>query len=131
MESIIEKGYFAKPYIGVSVADVSEETQIYGLPKGAAVKQIVQDSPAEKSGLQVNDIITSVDGQAIEGSQDLVDYVGDAKVGDQLTLTVYRQGETLELTLEVGEMVQTATTQEDSQQQQQSQFPYNFPGFGY
>lgn len=130
VESIIEKGYFAKPYIGVSVADVSAETQIYGLPQGAAVKEIVKDSPAEKCGLQVNDIITHVNGQAITGSQDLVDLVGNAKVGDQLALTVYRMGETIELTLEVGEKIQSATEQESYQQQQQQQYPQGFP-FGY
>ena len=51
-ESIIEKGYYSKPYIGVSVTDVSEETQSYGLPKGAAVKGVVEGSPAQKAGLQ-------------------------------------------------------------------------------
>ena len=43
VQSIIENGYIAKPYIGVSVDDVSEETQSYGLPQGAAVKSVTQD----------------------------------------------------------------------------------------
>ena len=90
MQSIIENGYIAKPYIGVSVDDVSEETQSYGLPQGAAVKSVTQDSPAEEAGLQVNDIITKAGDTEISGSKDLVDVVGAASVGDQLVLTVYR-----------------------------------------
>ena len=56
--SIIEKGYIEKPYIGVSVLDVSDETQKYGLPKGASVQTVTDDGPAKAAGLQVNDIIT-------------------------------------------------------------------------
>jgi len=116
VRSIIEKGYIAKPYIGVSVTDVSAETQSYGLPQGAAVRAVMEDSPAEAAGLAVNDIITHVNGTAITGRSALVSMVGDAAIGDTFTLTVYRRGETLELTLTVGEQIQSAIeeTQEQS-----------------
>ena len=137
VESIIEKGYIAKPYIGVSVTDVSEETQSYGLPQGAAIKTIVEDSPAAQAGLQINDIITHVNGNAITGSSDLVKVVGDAEIGATLKLTVYRQGTTIELDITIGEQVQSATQQAQPQQQQQSGsvfpgFPFwGFDGSGY
>ena len=134
VQSIIENGYIAKPYIGVSVDDVSEETQSYGLPQGAAVKSVTQDSPAEKAGLQVNDIITKVGDTEISGSKDLVDVVGAASVGDQLVLTVYRQGQTIEVTVTVGEEVQSALAEEESGTQQspsnQGGFPWGFGGYG-
>ena len=110
-ESIIEKGYVSKPYIGVSVATVSKETQSYGLPQGASVKEVVENSPAAKAGLKTNDIITHVNGKEITGSSDLIGIVGNAAVGDQLKLTVYRRGSTLELTLTVGEQIQSALEQ--------------------
>lgn len=135
VESIIEKGYISKPYIGVSVSDVSAETQSYGLPKGAAVREIVEGSPAQEAGLQVNDIITSVDGNAITGSSDLVSYVGSKEVGDKLALEVYRKGQTMELTITVGEKIQQAIEEKEEQPQQQqqsqqgySQFPWGFGG---
>ncbi len=134
MQSIIENGYIAKPYIGVSVDDVSEETQSYGLPQGAAVKSVTQDSPAEEAGLQVNDIITKAGDTEISGSKDLVDVVGAASVGDQLVLTVYRQGQTIEVTVTVGEEVQSALAEEESGTQQspsnQGGFPWGFGGYG-
>ena len=143
VESIMEKGHIAKPYIGISVTDVSEETQSYGLPKGAAVKTVAEGSPAEKAGLQVNDIITHADGNEIGGSNDLVSYVSECEAGQVLKVTVYRQGNTLELEITVGEQIISATQQEQQQQEQQEQaeeqpsegsgiFPFPFPfNFGF
>ncbi len=137
VESIIENGYVAKPYIGVSVTDVSEETQSYGLPMGAAIKTVAQDSPAEKAGLQINDIITKVGDTDITGSSDLVKLISESAAGEVLTLTVYRQGKTLTLELTVGEQIQSATQEQtEQQQQQQSQQPSGdfrdfFPGWGF
>lgn len=125
-ENIIEKGYYAKPYIGVSVIDVSAETQSYGLPKGAAIKEIVSGSPAEAAGLQVNDIITSVNGAAIASSQELVNAIAACEPGDVLNLQVYRKGQMVEISLTVAEQVQTPQTQQQ-QQQQGSQY---YPGWG-
>lgn len=132
VESIIEKGYIAKPYIGVSVASVSSETQSYGLPKGAAVKVVSEGSPAEEAGLEINDIVTEANGVAIESSDDLVRLVGSLYNGAELRLTVYRQGETLEITVTVGEKIQPALKNEEDQpqvQQQSSQQQFSFPGF--
>ena len=128
VESIIEKGYFSKPYIGVSVTDVSQETQSYGLPQGAAVKTVAENSPAQQAGLQVNDIITHVGEKTITGSQDLVGIVGKANVGDTLQLKVYRQGATIDITITVGEQIRSANTQQEEKPQQNMQL---FPNWGY
>ena len=141
VESIIENGYIVKPYVGVSVTNVSSESQQLGLPQGAAVAEVVADSPAEQSGLQVNDIITAVNGTAITGSTDLVNTVKGAAIGDELTLSVYRQGKEMELTLTVGEKTQdalpqtdsTQSSQDNSQQQQQDgqQYGYSYGQGGF
>lgn len=125
IESIIENGYVVKPYIGVSVTDVSTETQGYGLPQGAAVKAVDGDSPAEKAGLQINDIITQAGGTQISGSSDLVSLIRDCEAGDELELTVYRQGENIQIKLTVGEKIQSAAdnTSDTRTQQQTQQFP--------
>lgn len=107
-ESIIEKGYISKPYVGISVVDVSREMQSYGLPRGAAVKSVAADSPGHAAGLKVNDIITHIDGKQVTGSAQLVTTVGKAAVGDVLKLTVYRAGSTIELSVTVGEKIQPA-----------------------
>ena len=128
VESIIEKGYISKPYLGVSLTDVSEETQSYGLPQGASVKAVTEDAPAAKAGLQVNDIITHVDDKEITGSSDVVRIVGESEVGQVLKLTVYRMGVTLELEITVGEQIQNATPQETTPQNQYPNFPFGGNG---
>ena len=129
VESIIENGYVAKPYIGVTVGDVSEETMGYGLPAGAAVKAVSQDSPAEKAGLQVNDIITAVNGKEISGRTGLSEAVSAASVGDTLTLTVYRQGNTISVDVTVGEQIQSALANEDNRQSEQQSGYGSLPDF--
>ncbi|MBP3588030.1 MAG: trypsin-like peptidase domain-containing protein [Clostridia bacterium] len=138
VRSIIEHGYIAKPYIGVSIMDVSAETQSYGLPQGAAVKEIVEGSPAEAAGLQLNDIITKADDTEISGSNDLVDYIGARAVGDTVKLTVYRQGQTMEITLEIGEQIKSALANEDAENAESQAQPLpqqggisGFPFFGF
>ena len=126
VKSIIEKGYISRPYIGVSVSDVSAESQSYGLPMGAAVRAVTQDGPAQQAGLQEGDIITHIDGSAVSGSSQLVKIIEDCQAGQQLTLTVYRRGKTQELTVTVGEQIQSA-----QQQAQPSQQPSQFPFFGF
>lgn len=136
VESIIENGYIAKPYIGVTVENVSTEAQNYGLPKGASIKSVVEGSPAEKAGLRENDIITAINGKEIDDKNDLVQIVKEAAVGDKLELTIYRRGETLTLTVEIGEQVQSAvgedgdTAEQELPTEQQGIFPWGF-GFGY
>jgi serine protease Do len=124
--SIIEKGYIAKPYIGISANSVSAEAQRYGLPQGAAVVSIDKDSPAQAAGLKVNDIITHVNGKVITGSSDLVTLVGQSQVGDVLTLTVYRQGVSSELTVTVGEQIQSALEETKQPTQSGGLFPWGW-----
>lgn len=109
VESIIEKGYVAKPYLGVTVSDVSEEYQVYGLPQGAAVQTVVEDSPAQEAGLKIGDIITQVGDTQITGADALVELIGERAAGDVLELTVYRRGETVRLTATIQEKIQSAT----------------------
>ena len=137
VESIIEKGYISKPYIGVSVGDVSTQTQLYGIPAGAAIHSVTEGSPAEEAGLQAGDVITHVNGAEITGYSDLGETIDNSAIGDTLTLTVYRQGETLEITVTVGEQIQSALANEQTQQtqgnqqsQQGSQGGFPFGSFG-
>ena len=127
VESIIEKGYVSKPYIGVSIADVSAEAQAYGIPAGASVQEVVAASPAETAGLMVGDIITAVNDTTITSGDDLVDVVGAAQMGDVLQVTIYRQGQEQTLSLTVGEKISSAL--EETQPQQSQQIPSYTPQF--
>ena len=126
IQSIIEKGYVAKPYMGITVTDVSEETQSYGIPQGAAVYAVASDSPAEKAGLQQGDVITKAGDTEITCGNDIVSYVGDLAAGDVVELTVYRRGQTLTIQVTIEEQIQSAIEEEEEEQPQQS-FPQMSP----
>lgn len=131
VDSIIEKGYVTKPYIGVMVSDVGEESTKYGLPEGAAVVSVTEGGPAEKAGIKANDIITEVNGKAISGKSDLSAVISEHAAGDKLTLSIYRQGETLSVTVEIGEQQTSAlANQQQSSQQQTMPNGGGFFGFG-
>ncbi|MBR4701325.1 MAG: trypsin-like peptidase domain-containing protein [Oscillospiraceae bacterium] len=117
--SIIEKGYISKPYIGVTVSDVSEESQSYGAPKGAAIRSVEAGSPAEQAGLQAGDIVTAIDGNTITSYRDLSNAIAEGGVGTVLQMTVYRQGETQQLTVTVGEKQQSALPEEQTESEPQ------------
>ena len=129
VESIIEKGYISKPYIGVSVTSVSEDAQAYGVPAGAAIQEVTKGSPADKAGLQAGDIVTAVNGTAVTGGTELVDVVGKGKVGDTIELDVYRKGETLKISVTTEEHIQSTEPAEQQPQQQmpQQQLPQQNP----
>ncbi len=129
--SIIENGYIATAYIGVSLADVSSETQAYGLPKGAAVRLVESDSPAHQAGLQVNDIITQANGLPITSAADLVEVVEDCSVGDSLALQVYRGGQYVSVNLTVGQKIQSALETKEESLPNQGGYPGGFPWGGW
>ena len=103
VEDIITKGYVSKVYLGVTVTDVTEEHQLYGLPQGATVRGVEQGSPAQTAGLQPGDIITQVDDTPITDSRQLIRVIRNSKAGQKLNLTVYRKGQTLSVTVAAGE----------------------------
>lgn len=129
VKSIIEKGYVSKPYMGVSVSDVSAETQLYGIPKGAAIQSVTENSPAAKAGLMAGDIVTQVNETVVNGSSDLVDIVGKCIPGDTLVLTIYRQGQTMELNVIIEEQIQSAM---ETTPQMEQMVPGNkIPGYPF
>ncbi len=122
VDSIIAYGYIVKPYLGVAVTTVSDELQSYGIPQGASIQVVNEGSPAEEAGLKAKDIITSANGTEIRSSGDLVRFVSGCKPGDELTLRVFRTGESeqLSITVTLGEQQQeakTSTVDEESGQQ--------------
>ena len=137
IESLIKNGYVIKPYIGISVAEVSSELKDYGVPGGVAVKVVKDDSPAENAGLKVNDVITKVNGKEISSSSELIALVKASSKGDKLDLTVYRNGSYTEITVTVDETKQeSSTTESDNTQdstqssQRQQRGSNQYSGFG-
>ncbi len=74
------------------------------IPRGGAlIQQVVDGTPAAAAGLRRNDLITQVDGTAIDASHRLVDVLAGYKPGDTVTLTVWRAGSTSTIKVTLGQ----------------------------
>ena len=85
-------------FLGVSGADSTGE------PSGAVIVEVEPDSPAADADLRRGDVITSVDGEPLDGMADLVAAIRSRQPGDSLALTIVRDDEeqTVEVTLGTG-----------------------------
>ena len=111
--SIIENGYILKPYIGVTVSPLSEETaSVTGIKAGAVVQDVTADAPADKAGIKLHDVIVKVDDTAINDSNDLVQVISRANPGDVMTFSIYRQGQEIQLDVEIGSKTEPALKDE-------------------
>lgn len=105
VQQIKNSGRAAHGWLGVQIQDVTRQlAESFGMkkPQGALVSKIIPNSPAEKAGLQIGDIITEFNGQAIEKSADLPPMVGMTPINQEAKLTVIRQGETETIKFKVG-----------------------------
>ena len=123
VEQIMTTGEISTPFIGITITDVSDDLAAYGIPKGADVYEVAEDSPAAEAGIQPKDIITEADGHPITGSDDLVKYIKSLSAGDEVLLSVYRQGETLQFTVTVGENVKSALPEPEPEEEAQAAQP--------
>ncbi len=101
-------GTFERPYLGVRYQMIDKQTAIANkLASGAYIRQVIDGSPAQKAGLQEEDIIIEFDGKTIDGSDDqgLTKILANKKVGDSVTVKIWRGGQTLtkNLTLEAAQ----------------------------
>lgn len=105
IEDLINNGFVTgRPVLGIGVVTVDQATaDQYGWPVGAYVRQVDTDSAAQKAGLQIGDIITQIDGIDITSTEQVIEIKNSHKVGDSITMTVVRNGGTLDITLTLQE----------------------------
>ena len=105
VSELMDKGYVARPYLGVSVFDPQSAAR-YGyqlnIDKGVFVFKVTLNGPAGKAGLMRGDIILKIDGDEVNSVSDLRAKIGDHKIGDTVKVTYDRNGheETTDVTLE-------------------------------
>lgn len=100
-------GRVTRGRIGVQIAPVTKEVaESIGLGKaqGVLVRGVEEGSPAEKAGIEAGDIITRFDGKVIEKPADLPRAVGNTPPGNQVSVTVFRQGASRDLRVTVAEI---------------------------
>ena len=106
-QALIDHGKVIRGWLGISISDPTpDQVKSMGLKneKGALVNDVVQDGPAQKAGLQKNDLVIMYQGRKIEDAATLQSCVGDTPVGEKINLTVLRDGKTINLNAKIGNM---------------------------
>jgi serine protease Do len=104
-DEIQHDGKVSHGRLGIAIQEVNQAlAQNFGLksPSGALVASVEKGSPGEKAGLEPGDVILKLDGKEISRSSDLPPMVSSLKPGAKVTLEVWRNGATKELTASVG-----------------------------
>lgn len=94
VEQLNAEGYISRPYLGIYGRNIDDSmSELYELPIGVIVMDIVESSGAANSDLMINDVIVKFNDQKINSMDDLVTAVEAKTVGDQVQLTVIRDGD--------------------------------------
>ena len=98
-EQLKTTGKVQRGRLGVIIQEIDYNlAKSFGLakPKGALITQVLPDSPAAQGGLQQGDVVLAVNGEEVRASNDLPVMVGAIAPGKEITLTIWRGGQTLD-----------------------------------
>lgn len=106
IDNFNKTGQFSRPFLGVryQMIDVATALRVQ-VPQGAYISQVLDGSPASKAGLAEQDIITKIDGKALNGSDQsaIANVIAGHKVGDKISVEYWRNGETKTVTVTLEE----------------------------
>jgi serine protease Do len=118
---LMTEGKMRHAFLGVFLSDIKDgkkltdgeldpnEQPVKGGPDRAAwVTRVTPNSPAQKAGLRVGDVITQIDGQKIESANAIIDYVSGHGVGDKVTVHYVRDGKAGTQVVTLGELTAEA-----------------------
>lgn len=106
MDQILKKGKVSRGFMGILPQELTPEmAKSFGMPNGhgVAIAEVTGNSPAEKAGMKVGDVITAINGDAIEDVNAFRLQVAGFAPGTTIHLKVVREGKTMELPVILGE----------------------------
>jgi S1-C subfamily serine protease len=108
VEELLEKGYIARPYLGIAMQPVKlPENMLSKLPVqtgvGLLVVHVDNGGPADKAGVLLGDVLFELGGEAVERVDAVQDSLAAAKIGDAMQVKVIRTGEIKPVSINLGE----------------------------
>lgn len=93
-----------RPYIGIGGRNLTEQiAKAHNLVEGIYVSTVDQFSAAEKAGIKIGDVITAIDGKEVKTMDELNEIKNTHKIGDTVTLKVYRDSKYQDIKVTLGE----------------------------
>lgn len=115
-ETLINKGVVERGYLGVGIQDISDELKdVYGSNTGAVLISVEANSPAQRAGLKVWDLITQVDGKRVRNASELKNVIGGYSPGDRVKITFMRDQKEMNTTLTLNKAPDDSGTTASSQ----------------
>lgn len=103
-EQLIQYNKVKRPYLGIGGIEVDSQTaERNNLTEGIYVKTLETFSAAEKAGIKVGDIIVKADGKETKTMDELNEIKNQKEIGDKITLTIWRDGKTQDITVTLQE----------------------------
>jgi S1-C subfamily serine protease len=100
-------GKISRPFFGIRYTHINRDVALLNdVPEGELVREVVSGSSADKANVKVGDIVTEMDGQKLTEDKGLGEVIRTKKVGDPIKITVFRDGQTLQLSTTLGESPQ-------------------------
>jgi len=104
IEQLLTNKKISRPYIGLAGFDLDSKTaEKNSLVAGVYVQSVAANTPAQKAAIKSGDIITSIDGKAVETMEALNEIKNTKKVGDKVTLKIYRQKQYVDIVITLEE----------------------------
>ena len=118
VEQIISFGQAKRGWLGVQIQDLTpefSESLGYDSTEGAFVASVSPESPAAKSNIQAGDIIIEFDGKKISSFKDLPKVVAETPIGNEVKVSVWRNGGLIEITVKIDELDEGNTIKASSE----------------
>ncbi|MGB3336840.1 MAG: Do family serine endopeptidase [Devosia sp.] len=119
VDQLVEDGTVTRGYLGVGIQDVNRDiADGVGLAdaKGAIVSNVAEDGPAGPAGIKSGDIITAVDGDAIDDALDLSRTIAGKSPDSTVELTIWRDGAETTVSVQLGLLNEEQVAETDQDQ---------------
>lgn len=106
-KAIIAKGKVERGWLGVSAQDLTPElAKSFGLeaPHGALIADVAKEGPAAKAGIKRGDVVLAYKGKETPDASTLRNEVASSSIGEEVNLTVWREGKQQEMTIKIGSL---------------------------
>jgi len=110
LDELIEKGKVVRGWLGIEIREVDEViAKQFSLPntKGVLVNRVIENSAAEKGGMNRGDVIIRIEDHKVESVRDLQEVVSRTKPGKKVKVMVIREKKEIALTIKLEEMPET------------------------